>query len=99
MTTEIVSTESLSLQTIDHLELDVVNGGYDFSAAMQAGNAAAGPGREAGQTLGAGFDAAKQAVTGKPSTIGGTVGGPLGAAAGFAGGFASNSYSQLRGKH
>ncbi|HEX4418158.1 MAG TPA: hypothetical protein VH165_09690 [Kofleriaceae bacterium] len=95
-TLAIVSTDSL--QTIDTVALTTITGGFDFGQAMQAGNTAAGPGREAGQTLGAGFDAGYKVVTGKDSTIGSTAGGPLGAAAGWAGGFATNSYQQLTGK-
>ena len=87
-----------SLQTIEHTDLTTVTGGFDFGQAVQAGNAATGPGREAGQTLGAGFDAAYKVVRGQDSTIGSTVGGPIGAAVGFAGGFAGNSYQQLTGK-
>jgi hypothetical protein len=87
--------ETTSLQTIESFDLIAVTGGYDWSHALQAGNAAAAPGREAGQTLGAGFDAAYKVVRGQDSTIGGTVGGPVGAAVGWAGGFAADSYQQL----
>ena len=62
---------------------------------MQAGNAAAGPGREAGQYLGSGFDAAVKVFRGQDSTVGSQVGGPIGAAVGWTGGFASNSYQQM----
>lgn len=92
----IVSTDHFA--AIDTLALDAVTGGYDFGAAVTAGNKAAGPGRDAGQTLGQAFDAGSQLVTGKPSTIGSTVGGPLGAAAGWATGFAGNTYQQLTHK-
>jgi hypothetical protein len=92
----ITTSDIVSLQAIDSVELSTVTGGYDFSKAVEAGNAAAGPGRQAGQTLGAGFDAGYKVATGKDSTIGSTVGGPLGAAAGWAGGFATNTYDQLR---
>jgi hypothetical protein len=84
-----------SLKTIDAVDLSAVIGGYDFTQAVQAGNAAAGPGREAGQTLGAGFDAAYKAIRGQDSTIGSQVGGPIGAAVGWTGGFASNTAQQL----
>jgi hypothetical protein len=98
----LVSTDDTSrtttLITIDPAALDAITGGFDFSQAMQAGNAAAGPGREAGQTLGAGFDAGYKVVTGQSSTLGATAGGPLGAAAGWAGGFATNTFQQLHGK-
>jgi hypothetical protein len=87
-----------SLQTIAYVDLTTVTGGYDLGQAVQAGNAAVAPGREAGQTLGNGFDAAYKVVRGQDSTIGSTVGGPLGAAVGWAGGFAGNSYQQLAGK-
>jgi hypothetical protein len=84
-----------NFQAIALVDLSNVNGGFDFTQAVQAGNAGAGPGREAGQTLGTGFDAAYQVATGKPSTVGSTVGGPIGAAVGWTGGFASNAVSQL----
>lgn len=90
------STEAL--QTIDHLALSTISGGYDFTQAVQAGNTAAGPGREAGQTLGAGFDAGYKAIRGQDSTIGSQVGGPIGAAVGWTGGFAANTAQQLWGK-
>ncbi len=96
-TTSLAIVSSDSLTTIDGLALDTVNGGYDFSAAMQAGNAAAAPGREAGQTLGQGFDAGYSAFTGKDSKVGSAVGGPVGAAVGWAGGFATNTFQQLHG--
>jgi len=86
-----------NFQTIESVALSTVNGGYDFGQAMQAGNAAAGPGREAGQHLGGGFDAAYKVFSGKDSTVGGQVGGPIGAAVGWTGGFAANTYQQLRG--
>jgi len=86
----------VTLPAIESADLATVTGGYDFTHAVQAGNAAAGPGREAGQTLGAGFDAGYKIATGRDSTIGSTVGGPLGAAAGWAGGFATDTYNQLR---
>src|SRR5262245_18901269 len=73
-------------------DLATVTGGYDLGHAVQAGNAAAGPGREAGQTLGAGFDAGYKVVTGRDSTIGSTVGGPIGAAVGWTGGFAADTW-------
>lgn len=92
----ITTSDIVSIQAIDSVELSTVTGGYDFSKAVEAGNAAAGPGRQAGQTLGAGFDAGYKVATGKDSTIGSTVGGPIGAAVGWAGGFATNSYDQLR---
>lgn len=76
-------------------DLATVTGGYDLGHAVQAGNAAAGPGREAGQTLGAGFDAGYKVVTGRDSTIGSTVGGPIGAAVGWTGGFAADTWRQL----
>ncbi|HEX3762905.1 MAG TPA: hypothetical protein VHW23_29615 [Kofleriaceae bacterium] len=76
-------------------DLDAVTGGFDFGHAVQAGNTAAGPGREAGQTLGTGFDAGYKMVTGRDSTIGSTVGGPVGAAVGWTGGFATDTWNQL----
>jgi hypothetical protein len=76
-------------------DLATVTGGYDLGHAIQAGNAAAGPSREAGQTLGAGFDAGYKIATGRNSTIGSTVGGPLGAAVGWTGGFATDTWRQL----
>jgi hypothetical protein len=88
-----LSTETL--QTIDVLDLTTVTGGYDFTQAVQAGNAAAGPGREAGQTIGTGVDAGIKLFSGKDSTVGSQVGGPLGAAVGWTGGFAANTYQQL----
>lgn len=88
---------SQALETLPPTALAAITGGFDVSAAMSAGNAAAGPGREAGQTLGAGFDAGVKAFTGKDSSIGSTTGGPLGAAAGWVGGFATNTYQQLHG--
>ena len=84
-----------SLQTLDSVDLATVTGGYDFTQAVQAGNAAAGPGREAGQYLGSGFDAASKVIRGKDSTIGSQVGGPIGAAVGWTGGFAANTAQQL----
>ncbi len=93
-----IEIQTTSLQTIPAFDLTTVTGGYDLSAAIAAGNNAAPAGREAGQTLGTGFDAAYKVVTGKDSSVGGAVGGPLGGAAGWAGGFASNSYQQLAGK-
>lgn len=84
-------TVSILLST----DLATVTGGYDFGQAIQAGNAAAGPGRDAGQTLGTGFDAGYKAVTGRDSTIGSTVGGPIGAAVGWTGGFAADTWQQL----
>jgi hypothetical protein len=86
-----------NFQSIALVDLSTVNGGYDFTQAVQAGNAATGPGREAGQTLGAGFDAGYQVFTGKQTNVGSQVGGPIGAAVGWAGGFASNSVQQLWG--
>src|SRR5262245_26550073 len=77
-------------------DLAIVNGGYDLGQAIRAGNEAAGPGREAGQTLGAGFDAGYRVVTGRESTIGTTVGGPVGAVVGWTGGFATDTWKQLR---
>jgi hypothetical protein len=84
-----------ALQTIEVVDLSTVTGGYDFAQAVQAGNAAAGPGREAGQTLGSGFDAAMKLFRGRDSTVGSQVGGPIGAAVGWTGGFASNTVQQL----
>ena len=89
------SFENTTIVAISTVDLATVTGGYDFGHAVQAGNAAAGPGREAGQTLGAGFDAGYKVVTGRDSTIGSTVGGPLGAAAGWTGGFAVDTWRQL----
>jgi len=84
-----------TLPTVALVDLSTVTGGYDFSQAVQAGNAAAGPGREAGQTLGSGFDAAYKAIRGTDSTVGSQVGGPIGAAVGWGGGFAANTAQQL----
>jgi hypothetical protein len=84
-----------TLPTVALVDLSTVTGGYDFSQAVQAGNAAAGPAREAGQTLGSGFDAAYKAIRGTDSTIGSQVGGPIGAAVGWGGGFAANTAQQL----
>jgi hypothetical protein len=84
-----------NFQAIELVDLSTVNGGYDFTQAVQAGNAAAGPSREAGQHLGSGFDAAYKVVRGQDSTIGSQVGGPLGAAVGWTGGFAANTFQQL----
>ena len=89
------TTETQAIQIIDLTALSTVTGGFDFTQAVQAGNAAAGPGREAGQTLGSGFDAAYQAIRGQQSTVGSQVGGPIGAAVGWTGGFASNAVQQL----
>jgi hypothetical protein len=86
-----------NFQSIALVDLSTVNGGYDFTQAVQAGNAAVGPGREAGQTLGAGFDAGYKVFTGRDTNLGSQVGGPIGAAVGWAGGFASSSVQQLRG--
>ena len=86
------------LQVIELTDLSTVVGGYDFSQALQAGNTAAGPGREAGQYLGNGFDAAYKLVRGQDTTIGSQVGGPIGAAVGWAGGFSTNTYQQLTGR-
>ena len=83
------------LQVIETVDLSNVVGGYDFAQAVQAGNAAAGPGREAGQTLGAGFDAAYKVFRGQDTTIGSQAGGPVGAAVGWTGGFVSNTAQQL----
>jgi hypothetical protein len=88
-----IANETLAI--LSTADLTTVTGGYDLGHAVAAGNAAAGPGREAGQTLGAGFDAGYKVVTGKDSTVGSTVGGPIGAAAGWAGGFATDSWRQL----
>lgn len=90
-----LENEIVAIVAIVPTDLATVTGGYDFTHAVQAGNAAAGPGREAGQTLGAGFDAGYKVVTGKDSTLGATVGGPLGAAAGWTGGFAADTWKQL----
>lgn len=91
----IATIDTPTLQTVDLVDLSTVTGGYDFTQAVQAGNAAAGPGREAGQYLGAGFDAAYKVVRGQDSTIGSQVGGPIGAAVGWGGGFAANTAQQL----
>jgi hypothetical protein len=93
MTTE---TQSQAVQIIDVTDLAAVNGGFDLNQAVQAGNAAAGPGRQAGETLGAGFDAAYQAVRGQETRIGSQVGGPIGAAVGWTGGFTADAAQQLR---
>ena len=90
---QIVATDNF--QAIELVDLSAVTGGYDFTQAVQAGNAAAGPGREAGQTLGNGFDAGYRVFTGTESTVGSRVGGPLGAAVGWTGGFVGNSVQQL----
>jgi hypothetical protein len=95
-TIEIFATPSLP--TLATLDLTTVTGGFSTAEAVAAGNAAAGPWREAGQTLGSGYDAAYKVVTGQDSTVGSAVGGPLAGAVGWAGGFASNSYQQLTGK-
>jgi hypothetical protein len=87
--------QTTALQTIEDVDLGLVTGGFDFGQAVQAGNAGAGPGREAGQTLGSGFDAAYRLVRGQDTKIGSTVGGPLGAAVGWGGGFAQNALHQL----
>ena len=87
--------DSTTLSVIVRADLALATGGFDFGHAVQAGNAAAGPGREAGQTLGTGFDAGYKIATGRDSTIGSTVGGPLGAAVGWAGGFATDTWQQL----
>jgi hypothetical protein len=84
-----------NFQAIELVDLSNVTGGYDFTQAVQAGNAAAGPGREAGQYLGSGFDAAAKVFRGQDSTIGSQVGGPIGAAVGWTGGFAANTAQQL----
>ena len=89
------SFENESVFAISSTDLATVTGGYDLGRAIQAGNAAAGPAREAGQTLGAGFDAGYKGVTGRDSTIGSTIGGPLGAAVGWTGGFATDTWQQL----
>ena len=86
-----------NFQAIELVDLSNVTGGYDFTQAVQAGNAAAGPGREAGQHLGTGFDAAYKVFRGQESTLGSQVGGPIGAAVGWTGGFAANTVQQLRG--
>jgi hypothetical protein len=86
-----------NFQAIELVDLSNVTGGYDFTQAVQAGNAAAGPGREAGQHLGSGFDAAYKVLRGQESTLGSQVGGPIGAAVGWTGGFAANTVQQLRG--
>lgn len=90
--------DSSSLLPIATTDLALVTGGFDFGHAVQAGNAAAGPGREAGQTLGAGFDAGYRIFTGRDSTIGSTIGGPVGAAVGWTGGFAQDTWQQLHGR-
>lgn len=87
--------ENSTLSVIIPADLALVTGGFDFGHAVQAGNAAVAPGRDAGQTLGAGFDAGYKVVTGRDSTVGATVGGPLGAAVGWAGGFATDAWQQL----
>ena len=89
------NTSTQAIEIIDLTDLSTVTGGYDFTQAVQAGNAAAGPGREAGQTLGTGFDAAAKAFRGTDTNIGSQVGGPIGAAVGWTGGFAANSVQQL----
>ena len=89
----IVTTDHF--QAIELVDLSTVNGGYDLGQAIQAGNTAAGPGREAGQTLGNGFDAAYQMIRGQQSTVGSRVGGPIGAAVGWTGGFVGSSVQQL----
>lgn len=89
------SFENETIVAIASVDLATVTGGYDLNHAVQTGNAAAGPGREAGQTLGAGFDAGYKVITGKDSTIGATAGGPLGAAVGWTGGFAADTWRQL----
>ena len=86
-----------NFQAIELVDLSNVTGGYDFTQAVQAGNAAAGPGREAGQHLGSGFDAAYKVFRDQESTLGSQVGGPIGAAVGWTGGFAANTVQQLRG--
>jgi hypothetical protein len=93
--TTIATLETTTLPTLALVDLSTVTGGFDFSQAVQAGNTAAGPGREAGQTLGSGFDAAYKAIRGTDSTVGSQVGGPIGAAVGWGGGFASNAAQQL----
>lgn len=89
--------ENSSFLAIVPADLALVTGGYDFRRAVQAGNAAAGPGREAGETLGAGFDAGYRVVTGRDTNVGRTVGGPTGAAVGWVGGFATDTWQQLWG--
>jgi hypothetical protein len=89
------SFDSQTVAILSLADLTTVTGGFDFQHAVAAGNAAAGPGREAGQTLGAGFDAGYKVVTGKDTTVGSTVGGPLGAAVGWTGGFATDTWRQL----
>ncbi|HEY0191176.1 MAG TPA: hypothetical protein VGC42_08655 [Kofleriaceae bacterium] len=96
--THLAIVSSDTLPTVDLLALDAVTGGFDFGAAIKSGNDTAPAGRQAGETLGQGFDAGYQAFTGKDSKIGSAVGGPLGAAAGWAGGFATNAYQQLTHK-
>lgn len=91
----LATDNSQALELVDLSDLSTVTGGYDFAQAVQAGNAAAGPGREAGQHLGTGFDAAYKVFRGQESTIGSQVGGPIGAAVGWTGGFAANTYQQL----
>jgi hypothetical protein len=86
---------SQAIQIIDVTDLSTVTGGYDFTQAVQAGNAAAGPGREAGQTIGAGVDAGLKAFRGVDTNVGSQVGGPIGAAVGWTGGFAANTVQQL----
>lgn len=99
MTTAIATLDDSAFPTLDVLDLTTVTGGFDLGQAVQAGNNAAGPGREAGQTLGGGFDAAYRLVRGQDTQIGSTVGGPIGAAVGWAGGFGQNAFQQLRGSH
>jgi len=96
--TALAILDTTTVETVDLVDLSTVTGGYDFTQAVQAGNAAAGPGREAGQYLGSGFDAAYKVVRGQDSTIGSQAGGPIGAAVGWGGGFAANTAQQLWGK-
>lgn len=105
----IALSTSDTFQTIDHNQLALIGGGFSFGEAVDAGNAAAPKGAEAGKNLGPlvgtiGGGAVGFATAGPAGILPGAAGGftagkyygeDIGRGVGFIGGFGQNVYDQV----
>jgi len=100
-----------SMTTIDLESLSFVTGGFDLGQTLDAGNAMAPKGAEAGGFVGAGIGAGLGMIAGAPflgitaipaawtgAGVGASSGTAIGGALGWTAGAGINAYQQLRGK-